>query len=406
MDERIVVVGAGQAGQSLVETLRKKAHSGPITLIGDEPVAPYQRPPLSKKYLLGEMSAERLQFRPASYYAEHGIETRFGESVTAIERDAKAVVLGSGECVPYDLLALTTGSRPRLLPDAIGGGLAGVYPVRTLADVDAMAPEVAEGRRVLIVGGGYIGLEGAAVAAQRGMRVTLVEMAPRILARVAAAETAAFFSALHRAHGVDIVTGTGLERLEGEDGRVVRAVLSDGRVLAVDLVLVGIGILPNTELAAAAGLAIDNGIAVDAEGRSSDPAIFAAGDCASFPYQGRRLRLESVQNAIEQAEVAAKAMQGQPQSYAPVPWFWSDQYNVKLQIAGLSQGFDRTLVRPGRGERSQSVWYLRDGRLIAVDAMNDPRAYMSGKRWLEAGVSPDLSQLADPEVELKTISAT
>ncbi|TVQ56737.1 MAG: pyridine nucleotide-disulfide oxidoreductase [Rhodobacteraceae bacterium] len=403
MAERIVIVGAGQAGASLAEALRTGGHDGPIALIGEEAAPPYQRPPLSKKYLLGEMDAERLWLKPDAFWTEHDIELITGAPVAAIDRDARAVRLADGRAVAYDKLALTTGARPRLLPPAMGGDLAGVYPVRTLADVDAMAPEFAAGRRALIVGGGYIGLEAAAVAAARGLRVTLIEAAPRILQRVAAAETADFFRALHASHGVEIREGVGLERLEGE-GRATGATLSDGARVAADFALVGIGVTPNAELAEAAGLSVENGIAVDAFGATDDPAIFAAGDCASFPWRGRRIRLESVQNAIDQAKAVAAAMLGRGAPYDPTPWFWSDQYDVKLQIAGLNAGFDRTVVRPGAREGTRSVWYFAEGRLIAVDAMNDPRAYMTGKRWLEAGVSPDPDRLADPASDFKTLA--
>ena len=262
-------------------------------------------------------------------------------------------------------LALTTGSRPRLLPEAIGGALPGVYPVRTLGDVDAMAAEFEAGRRVVIIGGGYIGLEAAAVAAQRGLSVVVVEMAPRLLARVAAAETAAYFQALHERHGVEIRTGVGLARLEaGEDGRVGAAVLTDGSTIAVDFALVGVGIQPNAELAEAAGLDIDNGVAVDAQGRTSDPNIFAAGDCASFPYRGARLRLESVQNAIDQAAVAARAMLGDDAAYAPTPWFWSDQYDVEAPNRRAQPRF-RPHAPETRTRRAKPVDLVFPGRAFS-----------------------------------------
>jgi 3-phenylpropionate/trans-cinnamate dioxygenase ferredoxin reductase subunit len=267
-----------------------------------------------------------------------------------------------------------------------------------------MAPEFRPGARVLVVGGGYIGLESAAVAASRGLRVTLVEMAPRILQRVASAATSDYFRELHRAHGVDLREGAALRRLEGRDGRVVAAVLEDGEPLPVDFVIVGIGIAPDTRLADAAGLATDNGIAVDALCRTSDPAIFAAGDCTSFPWRDGRVRLESVQNAIDQGEHAAACMLGGTAPYRPSPWFWSDQYDCKLQIAGLHAGHDRTVTRPGARPGSQSVWYYAGDRLVAVDAMNDPRSYMTGKRWLEAGASPDPARIADPATDLRELA--
>lgn len=399
MANRMVVVGAGQAAVSLVAKLRGSGHDGPITLIGAETSAPYQRPPLSKKYLLGEMERERLLLRPDSWYVENEVTTRFGETVTAIDRAAQQVVLGGGQ-VPYDWLALTTGSTPRCLPPAVGGDLQGVFTVRDLADINRMAPEFAEGRRVLIIGGGYIGLEAAAVARMRGLQVTVIEMADRILQRVAAPATSDFVRALHLRHGVDIREGVGLDRLAGS-GRVERAVLSDGTQLDIDFALVGIGIVPNTGLAEPAGLALDNGIAVDARSRTSDPAIFAAGDCASFPYRGSRIRLESVPNAIDQAENAAVNMMGGDEPYLARPWFWSDQYDVKLQIAGLNTGWDDCVIRSGAKDGTQSNWYFAGEQLLAVDAMNDARSYMVGKRVIEAGKSLPKADVADPGVQLR-----
>ncbi|WP_439527012.1 NAD(P)/FAD-dependent oxidoreductase [Roseovarius mucosus] len=395
----VVVIGAGQAGASLVAKLRSEGYDGPITLIGEEPVPPYQRPPLSKKYLLGDMALERLYLRPESYYAEAGIDLRLGLRVTAIDRAAQEVVIGT-ERLGYAHLVLATGSRPRHLPAAIGGELGGVHVVRTLADVDAMAPGFVQGARVLIVGGGYIGLEAAAVAASRGMQVVLVEMAPRILQRVAAKETSDYFRALHGRHGVDIREGVGLERLLG-DGQVSGARLTDGTEVAVDMVIVGVGIVPDTALAEAAGLEIDNGIAVDAQGRTSDPTIWAVGDCASFPHEGGRLRLESVPNAIDMADCVAGNILGAAVAYVPKPWFWSDQYDVKLQIAGLSTGYDRIVTRDGAA--SVSFWYFRGDQLLAVDAMNDPRAYMVGKRLIDAGKTADPAVVADATADLKVL---
>ncbi|WP_435166913.1 NAD(P)/FAD-dependent oxidoreductase [Falsirhodobacter sp. 1013] len=375
----IVVVGAGQAGAALAAKLRTLGATGRITLLGDEPVAPYQRPPLSKAYLLGEMGVDRLTLRADSFWAAHGIELRTGARVTAIDRAAKVVRVGE-DVLPYDALALTTGSVARRLPTDLGG----VFAVRTLADVDAMKDRFVPGARVVIVGGGYVGLEAAAVAAKLGLEVTVLEAAPRILARVASAETAAFFRDLHRAHGVTLLEGAALSGLEGE-GQVEAAVLADGTRIPCDFVIAGIGIAPATALAEGAGLALDNGIAVDAFGRTSDPAIWAAGDCASFPQGAARLRLESVPHAIDHAEAVAANMLGAEQPYVAKPWFWSDQYDVKLQIAGLNAGHDRVVTRV---EGGTSFWYFAGDRLVAVDAANDPRAYMVGKRLIEAGRSP------------------
>lgn len=396
----VVVVGAGQAGASCVARLRSKGFDGQITLIGEEPVPPYQRPPLSKAYLLGEMQKERLFLRPESFYAENGIDLRVNGTVSAIDRGDKVVIAG-GHRIDYDHLVLATGSVPRRLPPAIGGVLDGVHVVRTLLDVDEMAPRFVAGARVLIVGGGYIGLEAAAVASKLGLQVTLVEMAPRILQRVAAEQTSDFIRAEHERHGVSILEGVGLMRLTG-DGKVTGAELSDGTTLDLDFAIVGVGITPAAELAQAAGLDIDDGIKVDTHGRTSDPAIWAAGDCASFPQGGAQMRLESVGNAIDMGELVADNILGADRGYVPKPWFWSDQYDVKLQIAGLSFGFD-TVVTRGDGAASVSYWYYRGGRLIALDAMNDPRAYMVGKRLIEAGKSPDPAAVADPGTDLKAL---
>jgi 3-phenylpropionate/trans-cinnamate dioxygenase ferredoxin reductase subunit len=399
----IVVIGAGQAGSSLVARLRKDGHADRITLIGEETVPPYQRPPLSKAYLLGDMDVERLYLRPHHFYGDIGVDLRLATRVDAIDRTAQVVNAG-GEMLHYDTLVLTTGSTPRRLPAAIGGALGGVHVVRDLADADAMGPRFGPGARVLIVGGGYIGLEAAAVAAKKGLHVTLVEMSERILGRVAAPETSDFFRALHGEHGVDIREGVGLVRLLGDE-HVTGAQLSDDSELTVDFVIVGVGIAPGTALAETSGLEIDNGIAVDALGRTSDPAIWAAGDCASFPYRDGRLRLESVPNAIDMAECVAGNIMGAACEYVPQPWFWSDQYDVKLQIAGLNTGYDRIVTRPASGARSASFWYYRGDTLLAVDAMNDPRAYMVGKRLIDAGRSPPPGAVADPATELKSLLA-
>jgi len=395
----VVVVGAGQAAASLVARLRTSGFDGQITLIGEEVAPPYQRPPLSKAYLLGEMALDRLYLRPESYYGEHDITLRLGCRVDRIDRAAKHI-LCDGDAVPYDMLALTTGAVPNRLPNAIGGDLDGVYTMRSLADADALAHEFRPGARVLIVGGGYIGLEAAAVASKKGLAVTLVEMAPRILQRVAAPETSDYFRALHANHGVDIREGCGLERLSGSP-RVSGAKLTDGTALEVDFVIVGVGVRPDTALAEQAGLEIDNGIAVDAEGRTSDPAIWAAGDCAAFAHGDGRLRLESVGNAIDMGELVAANMMGAGKAYVPKPWFWSDQYDVKLQIAGLGTGYNEIVTR--RDGDGVSFWYFEGDRLLAIDAMNDPRAYMVGKRLIEAGRSPAKAAVADPGTDLKAL---
>ncbi|MFU8864454.1 MAG: NAD(P)/FAD-dependent oxidoreductase [Rhodobacterales bacterium] len=397
----VVVIGAGQAGSSLVAKLRNSGFDGRVTLIGAEAVPPYQRPPLSKAYLLGDMVLDRLFLRPQSFYAEHDIDLRLNQYVSDIDAAARTVTV-NGEVLSYDHLVLTTGSTPRRLPASIGGTLEGVFVVRDLLDVDSMSPHVQQGRRALIVGGGYIGLEAAAVATKLGLSVTLVEMADRILQRVAAPQTSDYFRALHQSHGVTIHEGVGLDRLLG-DGHVTGARLTDGTELPFDLVIVGVGIAPATALAEAAGIAIENGIRTDAQGRTSDPAIWAAGDCASFPWRGQRIRLESVPHAIDQAECVAENIMGAAKDYEAKPWFWSDQYDVKLQIAGLNTGYDRTFVRPGEKAGSQSVWYFSGKKLLAVDAMNDPRAYMIGKRLIESGQSPAAEDIVNPDIPLKSL---
>ena len=398
----VIVVGAGQAGSSCVAKLRNGGFDGQITLIGEEPVPPYQRPPLSKAYLLGDMALGRLFLRPETFYSEDDIQLRMKTRVDGISATDQTISVGA-ETLHYDDLVLTTGSTPNRLPASIGGALGGVFTVRDLADVDAMAPRFVQGAKVLIVGGGYIGLEAASVAAKLGLQVTLVEMSDRILQRVAAPETSDFFRELHSKHGVDIREGVGLDRLLGGDA-VTGARLTDGSELDVDFVIVGVGIAPATGLATAAELTLENGIKVDAHGRSSDPHMWAAGDCASFPYRDTRIRLESVPNAIDQAEVVAQNIMGAAKDYISKPWFWSDQYDVKLQIAGLNTGYDRVITR--RTDDAVSFWYYAGSTLLAVDAANDPRGYMVGKRLIEAGKSPDPDAIANPETDMKALLKT
>ena len=395
----VIVVGAGQAGSSCVAKLRNSGFEGQITLIGEEPVLPYQRPPLSKAYLLGDMALERMFLRPETFYSENNIELRMSTRVDAINASEQTILIGD-ETLHYDDLVLTTGSTPNRLPCSIGGALEGVFVVRDLADVDAMAARFVEGAKVLIVGGGYIGLEAASVASKLGLQVTLVEMAERILQRVAAPETSDYFRALHSSHGVDLREGIGLDRLLGVDA-VEGARLTDGTELDVDFVIVGVGIAPASGLVTTADLVIENGIKVDAHGRTSDPHIWAAGDCASFPYRDTRIRLESVPNAIDQAEVVAENIMGAAKDYVAKPWFWSDQYDVKLQIAGLNTGYDRVVTR--RTGDAVSFWYYAGATLLAVDAANDPRGYMIGKRLIEAGKSPSPEVIAEPETDMKAL---
>nr|WP_269391693.1 FAD-dependent oxidoreductase [Hoeflea alexandrii] len=394
----IVVIGAGQAGASLATRLRRSGYEGRITLVGAEPLPPYQRPPLSKRYLLGEISTESLLLRPTEFYADQAISLRLGEPVSALDPVTRRIRIGD-RVLTYDQLALTTGSVARRLPAGIGGNLAGIHCLRNYSDVDRMLTDFRKARRVLIVGGGFIGLEAAAVAAERGLGVTVLERADRILQRVVCSETSDYFRNLHAARGVDIREGVGLIRLTG-DRHVTGAELSDGTRLETDLVIAGIGIEPETQLARSAGLQIDNGIATNAYGVTSIAGIWAAGDCASVPHEGTRLRLESVQNAVDQAECVADNMLGAGKPYVPKPWFWSDQYDVKLQIAGLSSGYRRLVVR-GEERGPRSHWYFGERGLLAVDAMNDPRSFMVARRALQCGIDVDPQTVADPAVDLK-----
>jgi 3-phenylpropionate/trans-cinnamate dioxygenase ferredoxin reductase subunit len=399
----IVIVGAGQAAASFASRHIKMGNPAPLHLIGEEPLPPYQRPPLSKKYLMGELERERLFIRPLDWYAEQGIRTEFGTRVDSIDRDSKHVTTQNGDIIAYHKLLLCTGSSARRFPAQLGGDLAGVYTLRNLADIDMMAPEFQAGRKLLIIGGGYIGLEAAATARKLGMQVILVEMAERILQRVAAPETSEFFRKLHADNGVEIREAASIKLLCESAGRVNGAKMEDGEVLQADLVLVGIGGSANTELADQAGLDCDNGIAVNNICQTSDPDIYAAGDCASFVRNGRRIRLESVQNAADQGDLIAQIVGGEDLQYDALPWFWSDQFDCKLQIAGLNSGYTKTVVRYGAGDNGQSTWYYVDDHLIAVDAMNDPKAYAFGRKMISAGIHPSPTEISDPDADLKAL---
>jgi len=398
----LVIIGAGQAGFSVAAKLRELNYSGAITLLGDEKYPPYQRPPLSKGYLLGELDEQRLYFRPTSFYADKNIKLHLSACARRIDATNKIIELSDDNSLNYDCLVLATGARPRPLADNIAENLQGVYYVRNLDDIKRIRHQFKAEKSVLIVGGGYIGLEAAAVSAKLGLKVCLIEAAERILQRVASRQTADYFRTLHTRHGVDLRENTHLIQLIGEAGRVKYAMLSDGTALPIDFVIAGIGIVPNMELAANAGLAIDNGICVNERCQTSDTCIYAAGDVTSFLWQDARIRLESVGNAVEQGEVVAKALMGETVSYHAKPWFWSDQFDVKLQIAGLSLGYDNIAVRK-ETEASLSHWYYRNNKLIAVDAINAPRIYMLAKRLIESGQSPDIKAVTDPAIDLRSL---
>ena len=395
---RVVIVGGGQAGSSAALKLRGLGFPGEIILIGDEPIAPYQRPPLSKSYLLGKAAPDALLIRPVPLYREKNIELRLGCRVNRILPQARRIETSTGS-LGYDHLVLATGAKPVRLDPSVGGALGNVFTLRTIEDIDRIAPLFQAGRRLLVIGGGYVGLEAAAVAAQSGLEVVLVEMADRILKRVACAETAAYFRALHGRHGVRILESTAIRRLEG-NGTAACARLSDGEELAVDLVIVGIGVKPDVALADEAGLDVDDGIKVDELGRTSSEGIWAAGDCASFPYRGRRIRLESVPHAIDHAETVAANICDAQRPYIATPWFWSDQFDVKLQIAGLNANYDRVVVRRDGRPGVASHWYFSGDTLLAVDAMNDARSYMIAKRLIASGISPDPGSVGSPATDL------
>jgi 3-phenylpropionate/trans-cinnamate dioxygenase ferredoxin reductase subunit len=403
MPERVVIAGAGQAGAQVAVSLRQLGFAGEITLLGEEPHLPYQRPPLSKAYLSGEMALERTWLRSESYYQKHGIDLRLGARVTRILREERAVVCADGARLAYDRLALCTGTRARRL-DVPGVDLPGAQYLRTLADADGIKGAVLPGSKAVIIGGGYIGLEVAASLMKLGCTVVVIEALGRVMNRVVAAPVSAFFAAEHARHGVEIVTDAAVAALEG-DGRVKRVVCADGRAFAADLAVIGIGATPNDELARNAGLAVENGIVVDAFGGTSDPAIFAAGDVTNHPNAlfDCRMRLESVHNAMEQAKAVARTIAGQPQAYADVPWFWSDQYDLKLQIAGVGGPDDALILRGDPATRAFSCLHLRDGRLVAIDCVNRGADFLAAKKLIAERRPIDPARAADPEIRLSEL---
>jgi len=402
---RIVIAGAGHAAGQVVATLRQQKFKGKIVLIGDEPYLPYQRPPLSKKFLAGEMPAARLLLKPASFYEHPQLELHLDTTVASIDRTAGSLAIEGGDVIAYDKLVLALGSRARPL-GVEGGDLRNVHYLRGIADVEAIRAELQPGRRLVIVGGGYIGLEVAAVACKLGLDVTVVEMADRVMSRVVSPEISDFYQIEHTNQGVKFRLSKRVKALRGKK-RVKQVVLDDDEEIRADLVIIGAGILPNTELAREAGLDVDDGIVVDDRCQTSDPDIYAVGDCTSHPNDiyGRRLRLESVHNALEQAKTAANNICGKETHYCEVPWFWSDQFDLKLQIAGLSDGYDDIVIRGNPAERSFACLYLRKGRLIAVDAVNAPRDFMQSKALIAARVRIPSQQLADPGNSLQELGA-
>jgi 3-phenylpropionate/trans-cinnamate dioxygenase ferredoxin reductase component len=404
MFDRIVIVGGGQAAVQALDTLRRRGYTGTLTLVGEEPWLPYQRPPLSKKYLAGELERERLLIRPASFFAGHQVETLLGRRAAQIERREQRLRLEDGARLAYDALLLATGSRPRRLA-APGAELGGVEYLRTVADVERIRAGLRPGARLVVIGGGYIGLEVAATARGLGLEVTVLEMAERVMSRVTCPQVSAFYEAEHARHGVQVRCNARVAALRGDTrSRQVSAVVTeDGAEHPAEVVVIGVGVQPADELARAAGLECENGIRVDEHCRTSDPAIYAAGDCVNHPspHYGLRLRLESVDHAFEQGTSAALNLLGAPTVHDKVPWFWSDQYDLKLVIVGVSQGHDALVMRGAPAARSFSACYLRGGELIAIDTLNSPRDQMAARKLIAAHVHPDPGKLADPASALK-----
>jgi 3-phenylpropionate/trans-cinnamate dioxygenase ferredoxin reductase subunit len=404
MSDHFVIVGGGQAAAQAVQSLRQQNFSGAITLLSDEPYAPYQRPPLSKKYLAGELTRERLLLRPTAFYAEKGVKLELDTRAEEIDPKLRRVRLRDGRTLDYDRLMLATGSRVRKLA-VPGADLPGVRYLRTIADVDAITASLTAGARVLLIGAGYIGLEVAAVARQRGFDVTVLEAADRVMARTVSAAVSSFYEARHRDAGVARHCGAAVKAVHGT-ARAAAVETADGRMFPCDVLIVGIGVEPNVELAARAGLPCSNGIVVDELAQTADPHIVAAGDCTNHrpPMLEHRVRLESVPNAIHQAKVAAATLVGTPTPYSEVPWFWSDQYDLKLQIAGLSTGYDDVVLRGDPAARSFAAFYLRGGQLIAVDAVNSPKEFIAGKKLVanRTRIAPDL--LRDASVDLAPLA--
>ena len=404
MAQRVVIVGAGHAAAQLSLSLRQYGWEGEVLIIGEESYEPYQRPTLSKEFLSGDKGESGILIRAASVYEKHGIELMKGHVVVAINRQDKTLVLGNGEVLSYHKLALCTGARARRIP-LPGSGLEGVHYLRSLDDVKSIKRRIAVGKKVVIIGGGYVGLEAAAALNKLGVDVRVLEMQERVLARVTAPEVSDFYARVHIEEGVSIQTGVSVSAIEGE-GEVKSVCCDGGQRYRADLVIIGVGVVPNVELAESCGLMVNNGVVVNEFACTEDADIVSAGDCTNHPNNllGYRLRLESVPNALEQAKTAAASICGLEKEYAAYPWFWSDQYDVKLQIAGLSQGFDRVVIRGDRYHgRSFVAWYLKRGKLLAADCINRPKEFMVAKQLLVKGLQVDPLKLADESIDVKEL---
>jgi 3-phenylpropionate/trans-cinnamate dioxygenase ferredoxin reductase subunit len=405
----VVIIGAGQAGFQVAASLRAESYEGPIALIGDEPNLPYQRPPLSKAFMAGKQDIESTALRPRAFYMSHRIDLMTGEKVIAIDRVARSVSLASGRALHYDALVLAVGARNRTLP-VKGAGLDGICYLRTDAEAVDIRQRLEQARDVVVIGGGFIGLELAAAARTLGKSVRMLEVLPRLMARVVSGILSDFYLDVHTSQGVEIALGVALAEIGGHQGKVSQVVLSDGSVYPADLVLAGIGVVPNIELARDAGLDISNGIVVDEYLRTQDASIYAIGDCADHPnpfanpFGGARVRIESVQNAVDQAKCVAAAIGGGSEKYRAVPWFWTDQFDIKLQMAGLSGGCGQVVTRGDPESRKFSVFYFRDGRLAAVDSVNRPGDHLAGRKLIGAGTAITPEQAADLSVDLKALA--
>lgn len=397
----VIIVGGGHAAGQAAASLRQEGFEGAITVIGEEPHPPYQRPPLSKQYLAGEQPIDKVYLRPESFYEGKDITLKKGVRVDALNTQDKTVTTDGGDTLNFEHLVIATGTRPRLLPIP-GADLNGVHYLRTIADVDAIRAEFASGKKLVIVGGGYIGLEVAAVAVEAGLKVSVLEMEDRILQRVTTPQMSEFYTRLHIGRGIDIRTNTGANAFEGKDGSVATVVCGDEKIDA-DIVVVGIGVIPNIELAEAAGITCDNGIVVDNRCKTSVDNVYAIGDCSNHPNEllDRRLRLESVPNAMEQSRVTAATIVGKDKTYNSMPWFWSDQYELKLQMLGFSADGDETVERGDMSANEFAVFYLKDDKVVAVDAVNSPRDFMAAKQLV--GKVVDKAKLADTNVPIKEL---